>query len=185
MPESARERPWTDANLLRRLYIDEGMSAVAISEMWDCSSSTVGNWLDEHGIEKRSQEEAVQLALGQKHVTFTTHSKGYEVWWIPGFNVYVHRLVAVAEYGLEALKGKKVHHENEIPWDNRPENLELLTTKEHRRKHLKVKEADRRKIADIYELTDKSSYQVADEIEQDICSATVRDIHEEYYGGEE
>jgi hypothetical protein len=44
---------------------------------------------------------------------------------------YGHRLLAVAEYGIEAVKGKVAHHENGCPLDNRLENLEVMKKKEH------------------------------------------------------
>jgi len=49
--------------------------------------------------------------------------------------LYVHRLLAVAEFGFETVNGMHVHHRNSLPWDNRPENLELLTNSEHRSLH--------------------------------------------------
>jgi hypothetical protein len=52
-----------------------------------------------------------------------------------------YRLLAVAEYGIDALEGDEdgddegtemvVHHENGHPLDNRPENLQLMEKKEH------------------------------------------------------
>jgi hypothetical protein len=54
------------------------------------------------------------------------------------FSVPVHRLVAVAEYGFDEVKNMDVHHKNEIKWDNRPENLELLTRSEHRKLHVEL-----------------------------------------------
>ena len=42
-----------------------------------------------------------------------------------------HRLLAVAEHGIEAVKGKVVHHENGHPLDNRAENIALMKKKEH------------------------------------------------------
>jgi len=48
--------------------------------------------------------------------------------------VPIHRLVAVAEYGFDAVVDKEIHHKNGMPWDNRPENLEPLSKEEHRRK---------------------------------------------------
>lgn len=45
--------------------------------------------------------------------------------------VRIHRLVAVAEHGIEAVKGKVVHHKNRIRFDNHPSNLELMEDEEH------------------------------------------------------
>jgi len=50
-------------------------------------------------------------------------------------SVYIHRLLAVAEYGYDKVSGSEVHHKNGIRWDNRPDNIEPLTPKEHREKH--------------------------------------------------
>jgi len=49
-------------------------------------------------------------------------------------SIGIHRLVAIAEYGIEAVAHAHVHHINSIPWDNRPTNLTPLSDKEHRRR---------------------------------------------------
>lgn len=56
--------------------------------------------------------------------------------------VYVHRLLAVAEYGFDALEGMHVHHRNHIRWDNRPENIELREPAEHGCYHLHGEELE-------------------------------------------
>jgi len=45
----------------------------------------------------------------------------------------IHRLVAVAEYGVEAVAGNVVHHKNGVRFDNRPDNLEVLSNADHSR----------------------------------------------------
>jgi len=45
--------------------------------------------------------------------------------------VPLHRLVAVAEYGIEEVKEKHVHHKNGVRFDNRPSNLELMSDVDH------------------------------------------------------
>lgn len=37
----------------------------------------------------------------------------------------IHKLVAVAEYGIKKVVNNDVYHLNTIAWDNRPNNLEL------------------------------------------------------------
>ena len=70
-------------------------------------------------------------------IPLQVQKRGYERWrhWHQGQRdapVYVHRLLAVAEYGFDAVKNKEVHHKNGIPWDNRPENIKVVGIKQHR-----------------------------------------------------
>ena len=46
---------------------------------------------------------------------------------------YEHRIVAEKNLGL--TDDLCVHHKNDKKWDNRVENLEVLTTSEHRKRH--------------------------------------------------
>lgn len=183
LKECGITRPWKDEEKLRKLYLDEQRSTVEIADRWDCAPNTVRSWLQNHNIPMRTRSEACQAMCGSlnKANFNTSPSKGYE-YWAPGNNhVYVHRLMMVAEHGFDEVADKHVHHKNGIEWDNRFDNLELVTNEEHRRQHLKVPEEDRVKIADEYEHTDKSSYTIAGEVEYDISPATVREIHGENY----
>jgi hypothetical protein len=49
--------------------------------------------------------------------------------------VYLHRLIAVAEYGIGEVAEKDIHHKSGIPWDNRPDNLIPMTRSEHSKLH--------------------------------------------------
>jgi len=49
------------------------------------------------------------------------------------YNVSVHRLLAVAEFGFDAVCDMEVHHKNGCKRDNRPANIELMTSEEHGR----------------------------------------------------
>lgn len=132
------EKPWRDEELLRKLYVDEKLTTNDISILFDCSNNTVCHWLEETGIGTRNQSDSMKYALGHhpREVPLSMHSKGYMRWNYSDqegnkASVFVHRLLAVAEYGFEAVVGNDVHHKNGIQWDNRPSNIELLDHAEH------------------------------------------------------
>jgi len=136
---------------LRKQYIEKKRSAIDIADECDVHVDTIYKRLEEFDIERRSIKEATGISdtIGfegrehpawHEHVTFYTHGRdNYEVWqhnWEgEQTSVFVHRLLAVAEYGLDALEDKQVHHKNGIKWDNRPENIELLSSSEHTKLH--------------------------------------------------
>lgn len=128
------DRPWQDRDTLERMYFEEGLTQGEIAERLGCARRTITKWFGRHGLEGK---------LGKPRkpwVYFTTDLKGYERWQDkcqPSFDdiVRVHRLLAVAEYGFDAVRGMHVHHVNGIPWDNRPDNIELLTPSEHGQHH--------------------------------------------------
>ncbi|WP_247005100.1 HNH endonuclease signature motif containing protein [Halosolutus gelatinilyticus] len=175
------ENPWNDRELMMTLYHDQELSSNQIADLFDCSQATVSNWLKRHGIETRSIQQALSTKYGN-YAKLQMHQKGYECWRADKSPVLVHRLVMVAEHGFEAIQGKKVHHKNEIPWDNRPDNLELLSRKEHQRKHLKVTGLDRIRVAEMYEHGDCGSRTVGDLF--GISNGTVLRIHSEFYDDE-
>lgn len=128
---TVHENIWEDKQLLERLYHDEKMSQAEIADELNCSPATVTRWMDNFDIEARTAHNTP--------ATFTTEKRGYERWQatVDGkpSPVHVHRLVAVAKYGFDEVCQKEVHHKNNIPWDNRPENLELLSMWDHLDEH--------------------------------------------------
>ena len=73
-------------------------------------------------------------------VYYKTDHSGYERWQDKckaslDAIVRVHRLAAVAWFGFDAVADKHVHHKNGLSWDNREDNLELLTPTEHAETH--------------------------------------------------
>jgi len=73
--------------------------------------------------------------------TVKTRSDGYEMidTQYRGERVAIglHRLLAIAEYGIDSVKGKDIHHKNEVKWDNRPTNIIPVTPEEHGKIHQK------------------------------------------------
>lgn len=128
-----KDKPYTDADRLRQLYWDEGLSMEKVARRLDTQKDRVEYWMDVHGIDTR------RAYAEQDFASLRVDKDGYALWreYYDGeYNrVAVHRLAAVAEYGFSAVVGRDVHHKNGIQFDNRPSNLEPMDPSEHRRHH--------------------------------------------------
>jgi transposase len=130
--EYTAEKPWRDAGLLQTLYWENDMTFRDIGDAFGCSKDTVYNWVERLGV-RGGGSDCMRAAV------FSQNTQGYEQWRhkISGtnYNVKIHRLLAVAEYGFDAVCENDVHHQNHIPWDNRPENIEVKSHEQHARDH--------------------------------------------------
>jgi len=67
--------PWRDKELLKRLYFDEGMTVIEISNLLQCSQSTVSTWFKKHDIktnwkgDRPTQEELANAYLEENQST--------------------------------------------------------------------------------------------------------------------
>ncbi len=124
---------WKDKDTLKKLYVNQGLSIPEVADELGCGKTTVHRWLKKHGIKRRLS------GGGDCAAAFRTEVDGYERWNFQSLynncQVRVHRLLAIAEYGVDEVVGKHVHHKNGIKWDNRPANIELLTPSEHMKLH--------------------------------------------------
>lgn len=117
-----------------RLYYEEGLTQFDIADKFNVTQSAVSNCMRRAGEGPGYEANRVPWA------SYYTTPRGYEHWSSRdtegGYEyVKVHRLLAVAEYGFDAVKDIHVHHQNKISWDNRPENIELLSPSEHMGEH--------------------------------------------------
>lgn len=127
-----RDQPWKDKETLVELYVDRQMTTYEIGDKFGVSATAIGRALKDHGIRRRKSLP-----------TFYTDTHGYERIYHQHNHtvtpVSVHRLVALAEGELEfeafSAGDMDVHHINGIPWDNRPENIEVMSHEEHSRHH--------------------------------------------------
>ena len=123
-----------DSEWVKQEYVDNQRDSYDIADEIGCTNETVLNAVKHHGFEPHSKGHHRRSI----HPTFDRH-RGYEratahyvyEGELISRSVRIHRLVAVAEYGYDAVVGKHIHHKNGIRWDNRPENLQPLTNSEH------------------------------------------------------
>jgi len=147
---------FTDASWLREMYHGKELSSSQIAELCETTKVTILNWMDRHGIEKRSGSEAAKLRMeqyptaAQKLINAGSEALSrnrsiHPNYFLRGDSRYakvqdgttkeqvsMHRLLATLLVDeLNELDGMHVHHEDSDPWNNQPENLTALTPDEH------------------------------------------------------
>lgn len=130
------DKPWRNPETIEYLYHKKRLSQQEVADKLGCSRATLQKWSKRYGIEFRSRSESQRIRnLKNPHVPVYIDNEGYEVikpMYDGKFDFCrVHRLIAVAEYGFEAVCDKEIHHKNNIPWDNRPDNIELVDETGH------------------------------------------------------
>jgi len=127
------------------------------------SNSQKGKPSPRKGV-KVSKETRLKMSLSKKG-KFRTPTKygghrkqnkdGYIAIFIPSHPrcnkegyVFEHHLVMEEELGRYIEKGEVVHHKNHIRDDNRIENLELMSFKDHARLHM-IERQQRRRLLSI------------------------------------
>lgn len=129
-----------DKDWLQEQYKKRELSIRKIAKKDSVSSDVVLDRLHEFDIQTRNKSEAAINRHGKYNVPCKFHEghfycfhkfRGVEK------QIAIHRLVAVAEFGFDAVIDKEIHHKNSMKCDNRPENLEPLSVEEHRRLHAK------------------------------------------------
>jgi len=140
-----------DEETLVELYHIRGMSQRQVAEELGTSKWEVRKSMNHHDIQSRNKSEARRQWFLNRPVPVYTNDEGHEYWhdqtgqheWDETVYVFVHRVLALIDNDLDELNGKVVHHKNGIPWDNRPENIEVMTAAEHTALH-----EEQRRLAD-------------------------------------
>jgi transposase-like protein len=137
-----KDRPWQDEARMRELYVERKLTAPKVADELDCAHRTVLCWLDKHGIDKRDRTQESARTRRKKPPWHHFSEDGYEMveTEICGTTkqARIHRLVAVAECGFNAVSGNIVHHRNGMPADNRPGNLKIMSAEKHGELHKPV-----------------------------------------------
>lgn len=160
-------------DVLQQLYWKKGMNQSEIADVFDVCTKTISNWMDKHDIDTRTTHRGP--------ASFFTDRDGYEYWKTEVLGerelVPVHRLVEVADCGFDVVADNVVHHENEIPWDNRPENLTVMSVSEHNSHHQQERHEgepwkDPDRLREEYVERGKTMQEVAEELD-----TTVKTVH--------
>jgi len=132
-------KSWIPREELVELYVERKRLPKQIAERYDVSAKTILRTLERYGIEKRDPNELMKQALRKKPPQLQTEPRGYVVVRNKHegdkCKIYLHRLLAVAEYGIDAVENMDDHHKNGIRWDNRPKNIQLVDKSTHGTHH--------------------------------------------------
>ena len=150
--ESATTRrdctPWRDKSTLDYYYRQKDLSLRETANVLGCSTTPIREWLQKHGMSTAVSDK-------DKPPHYRVGNQGYPRWETKTkdgrHNVSVHRLLAVCEFGFDAVCGKHVHHKNGHRWDNRPENLQLMSDSRHGKHHRPPVESSWRDVLRIRE----------------------------------
>lgn len=128
--------PWKNEEKLREWYHDKKMSTYEIADGFDVTPSGISKQLSRHDIEKRRSNREM---FPSPHLNHSGHERVENTYDGEKYHVFIHQLVAIA-HGADAYKvfgdlSHVIHHKNSIEWDNRPENVELVTQSEHKKIH--------------------------------------------------
>jgi len=140
------EKPWRDKEKLQELYVEKRLGSNEIADRLGCGQTAILDALKDFNIQTRSLSESKKAKRAKEPPAFRTCPSGYEEVLNKHDGkqhvVRVSRLAAVAWFGYEDVCGNHVHHKNEIPWDNRESNLEVMTPKEHHKHHYRQRETN-------------------------------------------
>jgi len=131
---------YKDSEWLRREYHENDRTMVEMGDELGVDSGTISYWMEKHDIDTYDQGRNKRTP----GMNLRVNGSDYLEWWnhihehsevVRRETCRVHRLVAVAEYGFDAVADSVVHHKNGVKWDNRPGNLEVLDAGEHATHH--------------------------------------------------
>jgi len=147
-------------NKLKQMHHERDMSVNEIAQELDVSRSVVKTRFERFDIQRNYHHNRKP---GRE---FFTDSQGYERLC----NVRHHRILACRDNDPNLVfsgENVEVHHENGVTWDNRPENLEVLTQSEHVYEHWEERYDeqpwhDEHELRELYHEEDMSTTEIGE-----------------------
>jgi len=129
--------------IITELYHGEGMTMKEVAAEVNSSAPTIHRRMEEYGIKARNSENPGDRFPDNDETAAVppsmTMNAGYEYFVDstedPQIRIAHHRILAFVENSLEEVAQNHVHHKNEVKWDNRLENLEVMSPSEHMSYH--------------------------------------------------
>jgi len=125
-------KEYHDSEVLKKLYHEKEMSQHEIADKFGVCQATIHKWMKKNNLETRKAND-------EKPPCYQEVANGYRCWrhTIEGNKqrVLVHRLLAVSKFGINAVADNIVHHKNGCRFDNRPDNIEIMTRGKHTTLH--------------------------------------------------
>jgi len=127
---------YQDEEWLREKYIKEECTTDEMAEIAGCTKPTILRYMDNYGISRRDKNYYRRKEPPKLEHKQTGHERMRARYNGTRYTVSIHQLVAIA-HGIATPQevfgdsGLVIHHQNEIPWDNRPSNLTSVSRGEH------------------------------------------------------
>jgi len=113
---------------IRERYRNTTLKQKEIAEEFGVSEAKVSNIVSD--IDRYEPASLYQHVTERGYVSYQLYYGGEHV-----ARFYEHQVVALLD-GYEMGGSNVVHHENGVPWDNRPENLSVMSREEHQKNEM-------------------------------------------------
>lgn len=129
--ESNVDHPHREPHILTYLYWIEGLNQTEIAERYGYTPSCISKQMDQipTGSDPTKHRASIGFYFNEGHGKIYSQYDGTTEF------VYTHRLLGVAEYGIDAVKDMDIHHETGCGFDNRPDSITPMEPDKHTELH--------------------------------------------------
>lgn len=154
-----------DPEWLEKQYWENGLTIDEIARKATVATAKIIDNMDEFGIERRNPGRNLPNRYPSPWTNRCGHRRYQNRHRGDAFKIMLHRLHATLLVdNINELEGVEIHHKNGCPFDNRLENYDLITPKEHRKLSAEgIQAADKKALCrecdEVFYVLDSSSLQ--------------------------